>query len=372
MNLLFYCDTPFQVLNILNMHLHRVLGEDPAMDTSTILIVNQFSSANSIAERIKNEELFDEIILLEKEKRKDQKNGYLKIAGIAGDTLFPKKLLKQQTQGIFRFKKNQYDVIVASFFTHTVGALRTLNPTAKFFMVDDGAGSYFGDIIKGSRSEGYLKLLKLVNKGNQVEKPLALYVNCVEACGSELTDRILPLPELTEEFLRLAFRVFNIKEKLPEYRQPIIWLSQASKAPYFNKTLEQMNHILMKYKDDIIVRLHPREADKPIYQPYATDKEGNMWELQLSRISLEDKLLVSIQSTAMLTPKLLFGQEPWLLFGYKLIRPAHDSGDVFSKIVSHLRMAYTNKERIWVPDTWEEFEECILSFLRKSEPGKHL
>ena len=365
MRYLFYCDTPFQVLNALNMHFHRVLYTGDAAVHADIMIVEQFRDAPVLAASVKSESLFERVIVLKKEDRKGQKNGFRKAAGIAIDAVFPERLLNQQlTDVAISELRRAYDVIVASVLTHTVSSLRTLNPESDFVMMDDGMGSYLGDIIRNSRSQYYLKLLSLKNKGKDMAAPSALYVNSPEICSSNVTDNVLPLPRFSEEFLALAYRVFQIPADIPRYDQPIIWLTQATTNEKYQAGAKQIAEILSPYSDKVIVRLHPRETDNTLYRSFTLDRKGLMWELQLSRITLEDKLLVSFSSTAQLSPKLLYGEEPWLLFAYKLLSlEENEKSRALRMIIERIRDNYNHSERVCVPETWEEFEVFIQKYL---------
>ena len=95
-----------------------------------------------------------------------------------------------------------------------------------------------------------------------------------------------------------------------------------------------------------------------------------MWELQLSKTSMEGRLLVTLGSTGVFTPKLLYNSEPRLLFMYKLIPLPNGSAlDEFLQIVSQLKESYAHPEHIYEPETWEEFEKFIQEYLDETSPS---
>jgi hypothetical protein len=79
-------------------------------------------------------------------------------------------------------------------------------------------------------------------------------------------------------------------------------------------------------------------------------------------------------STAMLTPKLLFGKEPFLIFTYKmLLGPirAHVGDEAhFNRYLDFLNnfiAAYSDPSRCAVPESIEELEEALSVFSRRAK-----
>ena len=374
MRCLYYCSTPFQVLNALNMHYNKILApsaDDVEDFKGVMVIVDVFSSARRLAKKIKQEGLFEKVFLIDEEDHKSHNNKVKKAFGIARDTFFPERLLRQQfRRKSAAFLRNRFDCIVSSTFSHPVAALCTVNPDAKYVMMDDGLASYFGNWTKRLRSGPYLAMLKARNHGKDVSDLEALYVMRTELCHTELTDNILQLPDFSQGFLETAFRIFEIPDDIPAYSQKVVWLGHVSGNPEKKAGTVKMTEVFKKYKDDVIARIHPREKELELYEGLATDTDGYMWELQLSKTSMEGRLLVTLGSTGVFTPKLLYNSEPRLLFMYKLIPLPNGSAlDEFLQIVSQLKESYAHPEHIYEPGTWEEFEKFIQEYLDETSPS---
>lgn len=362
MRCLYYCTTPFQVLMALNMRFNHVVGDEST--ESDIVLVDIFKTAKELHEKLKAEQLYDNVYLIAEEEHKSHPNNYKKALGIARDTFIPKRLLKQQFgSDSVDFLCNKYDFIVSSVFCHPVAALLTVNPKSKYIMMDDGLASYFGDWTKRLRSNGYLKMLKFRNKGKDITKPEKLYVMNSELCSSDLTSDICDLPKFSSEFIKIAFRVFDIPQELPTYSQDIIWLSHVSNNADKIEGTHRIAELLTKYQEDVIVRVHPREKELGPYLRLALDTENVMWELLLSGISLDKKLIITLGSTGAFTPTLLYDEQPWLLFAYNLIKlPNNSQTEDVVRIVSMFKHKYKNPNHIFEPKSWDELEHCIEEF----------
>lgn len=365
MNYLYYCTTPFQTLMAMNLHYNSVLYNESEEVQASLVLVDVFNQAKSLYINLKAEKRFDYVYLLDEEDRKTQGKKLRKATGILYDVIFPERLLKQQfRRKSVNFLRKKIDVIVSSVFSHTVAALRTINPTSKYIMMDDGVASYFGNWTKRIRSKGYMWLLTCRNGGREVYRPSALYVMRAEVCHTELTNNIYQLPNFSQEFLASAFKLFDIPDNLKGYKKKIIWLSDVSDSIQKKRDAAKIAESLKRYNNEVMVRLHPREKEKSIYEIFDVDETNYMWELQLSRSSVNHKLLITLVSTAAFTPSLLYNEQPWLLFAYKLLNlPNGSQIEDIVQLVNQLKCIYKDPNHICEPDSWDEFEMFIKRFL---------
>ena len=206
---------------------------------------------------------------------------------------------------------------------------------------------------------------------NQIPRAVIIPASATERFNlNAIFDNILQLPDFSQGFLETAFRIFEIPDDIPAYSQRVVWLGHVSGNPEKKAGTIKMTEVFKKYKDDVIARIHPREKELELYEGLATDTDGYMWELQLSKTSMEGRLLVTLGSTGVFTPKLLYNSEPRLLFMYKLIPLPNGSAlDEFLQIVSQLKESYAHPEHIYEPETWEEFEKFIQEYLDETSPG---
>ncbi|MBR3171039.1 MAG: hypothetical protein IKF22_07285 [Lachnospiraceae bacterium] len=364
MRYLYVCATPYQLLNILNMHMNAILYRDDKHVHTTLCIIDIFPKTSDIADNVSKLNIFNEVYVIPEEDRKSQKNGYRKYFSLAYDVLFPGRLIKQQF-GTERYNQlvHGYDAIIASVFSHTIAALRTVNRHAKLYMIDDGIGSYFGNSIKTMRSNDYLRLLRLRNRGINIAKVDALYLTQIEFSTSTLSDNVIQLPYISDTIIMTAKRIFLHQSAEELYNKQIIWLTQPIRTPALNKVSNQISQMLLSHKSSVVVRPHPREKNRDNYVLYDIDKSNNMWELMISDLQIDTKLLISYHSTALFSPKLLYDKEPYLIFAYKLLNLSYN--EMLEEIICKLRDIYKNKDRICVPDSFEEMESFIDKYIKK-------
>ena len=373
MRCLYYCTTPLQVMIAINMHYNQVLAHGYRKSKADviqadIIIVDIFRNAKSIGDNLSDLGIFDQVYIISEEDHKQHKNGVKKIFGIAYDTLFPKRLLRQQfDRNSVEFLKNAYSVIVSSVFSHSVAALITMNRKAAYVMMDDGLASYFGDWTKRIRSSGYLALLKYRNFGVDISKPEALYVMRSDMCKSTLCNEIVQLPEFSASLLELYRKIFGFSRDRLNHLNSIIWLTQPSKTDSQKEVANNIYKCLLKHKENVSVRIHPREKSERSYNDFNIDKDETLWEIKLIDINIESSLLITLNSTAVMTPKLLYDKEPWVIFAYRLVgnRPSEQ----FEQVIDQLIESYADKRRICIAKDWEQFQRFV-DFYSETQGGE--
>ena len=130
----------------------------------------------------------------------------------------------------------------------------------------------------------------------------------------------------------------------------------AQEQRIFGKILE------MTKPQDVLVRLHPTCQKRNFYSAGAyLDTGAAMPEVAFSQVDLTEKVLVSPNSTALLTPKLLFDKEPNLIMTHRLYKirklKEEQRNDAFFRQIFAL---YNEKQRVFAPSTIEELNEIVL------------
>lgn len=121
-------------------------------------------------------------------------------------------------------------------------------------------------------------------------------------------------------------------------------------------------------KDKTIVKAHPRQNDSvlrdlgyDIYERYVIP-----WEVLTYNQNMDDKTLLCIFSTSCVNPKLMFDQEPRVVFLYKLIGMDYSFfGKGMIDFVNGVGNLYKDKTKFFIPETWEEFGEYYNKYIKK-------
>ena len=112
--------------------------------------------------------------------------------------------------------------------------------------------------------------------------------------------------------------------------------------------------------DGVVYKYHPRENTADLSKPHII-AQNVPFEVFCYWNDFSDKTIISICSTGAFTPKLLFDQEPKVIFLYKLLRKYLISADLDEKLFINFKNSYRDKSRVMIPETVSEFKEMLKS-----------
>lgn len=363
---LYICGSHYQVMNVLNIVYHK---QD--VSEKTLFVVNQFKKAADIADKIKGTNLFSNVYLLQPSEIVNMPFGIKRYVLAALNYLMPLRSLKDRFRGCegVRVEKfiNAFDVIYEVGVSHTAAAVLKLNPDAEFVLYDEGTGSYRENVMTVYRSRLKLLFCKIFGVGSYVRKPSKLLVNNVKMCRGVAVpaDRIFPLPEIDDGFKKLCGKIFEMDT---EWKNSVLWLSQPAtflegKTDGRISAREKIRSHLLPYKDRITVRMHYRDSDYEFYRDFDIDKGQCGWELLLMNAGkkVNDLVLISVYSSAQITPKFIFDTEPTLIFLYRLYSTGASEEQIthMEEMIEDMRKAYRDPEKIYTPKTPEELSAVL-------------
>ena len=376
---LYICDTPFQTFNVLNIAYNREKNTDDGSEIyKDLYIINQFDSAREISKRLAGTGLFRNIYLLRKDDTKFLPVSMKRHLKMSLDFLNPRAFLKKRFEG-YDFSQidfKHYDVVYGSGAYSTVAAIMKLNPDADFILYEDGLGPYSDESIDAliKRTSGG-KLNRLFcdtfHVGSYVCKPEKMLVNNVSACKCAAYEgnRVQPLPAFTEEFLGFSNGVFDVVTDHTgndKNSYDFCWLSQPFDCnPGAAEVRDLIRDVLMEFRDEVCVRMHPRDRDADYYSAFRVDRGKDLWELSVLNRDADRLVLMGAFSNAQVTPKLLFDLEPILIFMHLLNDKLPEANKaVIEEEINGMRRIYSDPDRIYKPSTSEELRE-ILNSLKK-------
>lgn len=354
----FICDTPFQLFNTLNFIINNHIEQND------LYLVNHFSGMEEIFNNIRDQDYFNNIYWVEYDRRREESNIKWNIKRIYY-YLFPKKT-------IFRNMKNNdikkvcrnYNEVYAGVVTCFVACILKANPKAEFIMIEDGTGSYSGNLLDFTIGWKHKLFARVFNCGSNVVKPNKLLVNNKKMCKSTISNNIQSLPLITEHTLEQIKKIFRTGEESKDNKiNNIIWLTQPNDS--YSKRSEinyKVAEILKKQKENITVRMHPRDKEVQIYKEFELDQSDRMWELFVATVDMDKKILISSHSSALFTPKIIFDKEPFLVFLYKLYDDEfmQKNWNNIETMIDNLRNEYMHKERIIIVKDFDCLEKVVL------------
>ena len=357
MRYLYYCNSAYQLINILNLHWHRQNAgfENIADYSADIIIMKAFYGAEKLAKIVEEGQVFNKVYALNKA---EDNSGLMHLFKTSKDVLMPKNYLK--TKYHLDTNKLNYDVLTVPKFSRIVAAIWQLNKKCSLQLYEDGLATYFFDLdLLVPRSRSYKLLYKRCNYGRDFLDFTDLYLLAPKLFIGKCVDKVRQLPDFNKEYLnklKADFSEFAGFED--EMDKRVLWFAQSMYDDH------KVLNILKQYQDDVLYCPHPRYPDA--CNDFLTAKGGQIWEMKaLNMDDINDKCLVSINSTALFNPKLLFGKEPYLIFVYKLVKLFYDYS-LFEETIKRFKDEYHDKDKVMIPETFEELDACLKTYYEKS------
>lgn len=348
-NIAIVCWRPYQIFNAVNLCLASSEFKYAEID----LYLMNVSCVTNVLDNLRKVGIFRDIYLYDDYSRRNYiLDRLIKIV----DICLPKVAISRRTIG--KRSRVKYDIIAASGWEKYFVSMVAVNKNCKVVMFEDGMGSYLGDQRDIEMPPSYKLLNRVTTKGPMSVKVEKLYLN---RKGIELGERsyeVVNSPELTEQTKTILDQIFEYKGNEIPKNKKIIYLSQ----PYEdyksleNNPDEDIIPILETYKDDVIVRLHP--SQKKVDIPLELDESNGMWELVCGECVDRDTVLISMFSTTMFTPKIIYNKEPILIFLFGIYLDERWAGNKNAlNLVNKVRQNYSNT--IYTPTTVKELRQIL-------------
>lgn len=353
----FICATPLQVFNALNIMYHKFKNEK--MD---IYALNFRVNMREVLQYMKELPCINHIYYIDYIMKTNN------LIGVFKDyTIQDKKLRK-----VFS-NNNKYDLL----FTTWVGGYGTIifnkllknNPKLKIAFYEEGIGVYvqapFGYY------GGIKKFFKIIGQKCEADYVKEIYVYSPDMLYKETTFKPIGIGKIDKndkKLVNMMNKAFGTKYYEIDNKKNIVYLENYFEPSIFGK-FDQIP-IIKSIKDDIIVRLHPITDPKKYEVEGISISESKLsWEVYLLNIDdIDRKTFISIYSSALFSPKIIFDQEPRIIVLGKAIRnflkdknPYYENyyPKSFAKMVDAVKSSYRNPEKVIVPDTMDDFYNLI-------------
>lgn len=274
----------------------------------------------------------------------------------AGDNSFG--MAQRHSDGIDSLRRwllDSYERVLCTYPYDTAIDLLACSPDAVLELFDDGLGSYVGDIL------GPFSL-------SLAPRLAAVYLCAPELSHNDLqvVPKKLPISFDDAELVGDLCRIFLVdsRELSIYHGWHIVYLTQPTDGMARREVLdEQVAGILLQHADDVVVRPHPRDA-RNHHAGLTYDMSSIPWELAcMFGIVSDDSMLIAECSTAQLTPRLLVGVQPRLVFLSEVLASESPS-DLLSKereLAGIIGSMYAEPSRVFTPANVEELTRVLES-----------
>ncbi len=358
----FLCTTSFQIWGAVAFQMSNRMKAD-------ILVFDDLNGYREIADGLRQTGLFDEVIAVDfYGSMKSRKKQPVIVRRMLSAGRYADKLVDKNT-----VYERLYTSSAAVSKTVVIRGLMKRTENTGIILYDDGLGSYSDTGRVRTGSVRFRTMKKLFGWDESLLHPekIMLYepelyqgaeISCVEA---------MPRIELNERNRELLRKIFRVPEADLHFPQKVMLFDTFRKSDSEDgRRMDVLFSLITEIcgADNVILKEHPRSIKKSpaavMRFPYSRVAVELVYAHQED---LEDKILVGLNSTALFTPKMIFGKEPRLIFLYRLIS---DDPEITAKrdaYLGNLATMYEHPDRVLFPATRQELEDALRLWVRPEE-----
>ena len=344
------CETPYQVMSMMNYALNREELKDYKID---LFVGDKFKTYASVSANVRKENIFDNVYVYEYSRAGSAAN---RLSFISSPAKYISRLCGSD------LKPCSYGYIFTSNMTTFAMSMVLANPDAQLYYYDDGIASYTYKIGPNYLTGKKKLLFKLYNVKIERFYPKKLYLNNVSMFIEGWNVPLIQMPPLSSAPVECFDAMSRVFGQIPdiytdnkiilltnpvEMRDETVRADQERKQDEVIELLSGMN---------VVRRPHPREKVKPV-ENSIIDDSGCLWEQVCMKRINSGYTLIGAASTAMLSPKLFFDQEPRLIFLFKALDFKVD--DSFLKLLDKLVRSYRNPDDIIIAESIADLPKLL-------------
>jgi hypothetical protein len=266
--------------------------------------------------------------------------------------------------------------------TYLYNYFQKKNPGLKLCLVEEGIGEYSSRLIHTR----FTRVCAFLHKKTHLDRVSEAYFSAPDLYPYETGFPVKKVPPLTKEgreIIESMFNMQNIKDNnlLNSYSCVIlsepttVELKKQEDVDKYNRVEEDILDALADVMgaENTVIKVHPIDPN------FKNDKIKTYYtklpmESLLLSMDADSKIFVSPMSTAMLTPRLLFGKVPFLVFTYKMLMGpilAHVGDEAhlgrYIAFVNNFIAAYPDPSKCAAPGSIGELKEVLFAFSARAK-----
>lgn len=348
----FFASTKFQLINAIVIAVQEKLEADLYLIDEGI-----YKNAKELGEAIRNERIFRNVYVVDTDS----------INANAKTTHFQSVFLYLNNRKFINKILHSFDYSKAFFSTNSL-----VERMAKYFFLkhrkadiyyfDEGIASYIGAMEKKNKFERIIRRIafgsrSLISKFDRYLYTPELYYN------SSSEEKIYKINGINEDpyTLYALNRIFDYNDNMNLGRKALVIDTAYKSAFKEGKCIDYLNTIekvIECFNNDIVIKPHPSEKNN-YFQNVDYITSDIPFELMLSNSNIDDKVIISLASTAAVTPKLIFNKEPTVILLYNLF---YDSLNVWNEFYDDyfkkIQKLY-NSNRFYIPSSFNELNDVL-------------
>ena len=344
----FFCNTPFQIMTALSIQLQEKYMADICIDP-------HFENGDYYKKKIKELGLFESIKIVQQDDAINKKIRYVNNGIKRKVNLI---LLYISNYGAKYLTNPGYDFLFTSTnaFLYSICSsyLNQKHKHHETIYFDDGEGSYddfmkIADAFSGTTMTVYLYSPELFR-----------------LCYPDLNinaKQIIKWGE-NDETKAIIEHVFGQKDKARIDEKYII-LDTIKSEVLSLKDTKELNEIyheiaVLKNPQNVIIKKHPRDKIRDESLTNYTHTSIPFEYIALES-NVENKVLISLASTAVIMPKIVLDQEPFVILLYKMFTLTIGEDETRERLYNNCRSLYRDRSRFIIPRNKEELMNVLYS-----------
>lgn len=361
----FLCSTPYQIFTAINIKYSNLFNSQV-----DIYIYDYFKNAGVISQKVIETRVFDNVILCpfkevhEKLATVDSFERYLsklKYYLIRKEKL-TRYLLDSSYQMVLFSNQDPVNEILIRYFYKKNKEIRICHFEDGWLDYTFESNKFYTDVTK--KRNAFWKTPEEFFKRN-----ISYFYNpdLVDPdCSSELIRIICDNPEGR----RAANTIFDYNDNA-RINTSVLYFDTLEENLLGASVQEHLTMLkeLKKYFNatEITIKKHPRNFSDLYYEKgyNVYGMQAVPFEVVCQNQDFSSKLLISTFSTACFTPKILFGQEPFVILLYKLVCTNGEVNYRTKRFLERVQENYQNKDKIIIPETYEELDRAIKYYIQR-------
>ena len=310
-HILLICNTPFQVM--VGWHVIMLYYRNAVVD---FVVSNQFKEGEKVAQNATSSKLCRRVFFINNPKKPRKQNGVL------GQLKYYYLLVKAVICALKNSKKiaqYQYDEVlftnISLFSKILISLLWKQNKETRFHIYEEGIGTYSKVYADSDNAESLFR--KYVDKTGIFQKTDSLFLFHPSFLQWHFPkEKIRQLPSFNEHdtrYMNIVNALFDYAHCEDTYDRKIIFFEESYLAEHEDvPDIEIVNKMAeLVGKENLMIKIHPRNPQNRFEKlGYKTNYNTSIpWELIMLNQSMNERILVTIASGAVINPYLYIGQK---------------------------------------------------------------
>ncbi len=353
---LFVCSSVFHIFNVINL-----CGSEFGFKNSDILLIDFGTNIVEYIDLNFMRNIFNEVNVVKHKRRTKKRN-------VSFYFIVLKEILKNKLQSN-KWNIEYENIFIAGTEIYSkIYSYRYMNPSTNLYYYEDGLASYISVLEKDFKRRQDTVFDFFYRKSPlELCKGIYLY-ETNNLIHNSYAKEVYSIPKIKDNTFvnKTIKKVF--KNNVKEIRQKIIfleaWFNELVKYRFQRELLENVISIVGDI--NVGIKKHPNSInDDKLYENDNVIDGISSFELNNMYYSLKDKILISIISTASLTPKMIYDEEPYVIFLYKIFLSkceCSEWGDI-EEIIYKVQKSYREPSKIMIPESLSDLKLYLKGFL---------